>query len=293
MDIVPRSGPNQLANLAAATVAANAYNTFAPAVRDLAPVARDLTRLVRNLNLRSGGDVTSRTSQKMGVQRGRKEKAGKQRARSKPKQPQARAPKRINNAAVGNPSLGLALTSSSRSAHLDFKFECLVPVTNTGAGTANATMRIALDADPGPPAITHLASYNSRLSTYRGMFRQWHLKGLTIKYVPSLSDNASGMIGTMIDSDTKFGNLGAMTDVLRYGCHSLSNVRMGSSFRWTPTGIRDKEEKYCVRSVNITARGDDELGYGSLAWYSTNSEANGVTVGYLYISGNIKFEEQC
>lgn len=186
---------------------------------------------------------------------------------------------------------GLSLSRSGTGSTLKYDYSLLVAVTNTGVGTANATVRMSLDELAG---ITSLASWSTRLTTYRGLYRQWHLKSMKTQFVPALSDNAEGIIGITVDADTRFGNMTAPGDVLTNGGYILTNVRMPGTFLWRPSGRRDLEEKFTTRSTGGgSTRENDELGYGSLTWFSTNSSANGITIGHLMLSGTIVFEAQC
>lgn len=188
---------------------------------------------------------------------------------------------------------GIIIGQSPRMPPMRIRAEGIIKLTNTAANICDTYLRVALDDGLGATTGT-LAAYCPRLTSYKGLFRRYQLKGLLLQWVPSVADTVDGAVAVAYDTDIRLGNLSTVSNVLLRPIHFMTPMRMaGGRLTFRPTSQVDKEERYCATATSGgTTRAVEETQYGSVAIVAENALANGATIGYLRIVMDVQFSDQ-
>lgn len=188
---------------------------------------------------------------------------------------------------------GIIIGQSPRMPPMRIRAEGIVKLTNTAQFVCDTYLRVALDDGLGATTGT-LAAYCPRLASYKGLFRRYQLKALTLQWVPSVSDTVDGAVAVAYDTDIRLGNLSTVSNVLLRPIHFMTPMRMaGGRLVFRPTSQVDREERYCATATSGgTTRAVEETQYGSIAIVAENGLANGAAIGYLRIVMDVLFSDQ-
>lgn len=215
-------------------------------------------------------------------------------------QPSSNKPKKQHKrASRSSDSTGGGVHSSGSITTLPFpnfrvKSSFATPVLNTTLNVAVGRWMLAIQAPLGAGVAT-LGSANSRVASLGQMYRRFRLHSIKVKWVPNCTQNDAGTLAMCVDADTFVGNPTSSGALLTRHPSCMTTMREGCTLVWKPDGPSERLERY-TNLAGMTATPDvtrsvDDLSFGSLLLYCTNTFANATFVGNLVVEYDMTFSD--
>jgi len=121
-----------------------------------------------------------------------------------------------------------------------------------------------------------LGSVIPRFYTICGLYRQFMINKLVIKWIPNQAFTTSGSVALGIDTSPVAGVPGNLGQVIHHNPSFLIDLKTANQMTFIP---RKKDPRYTALVAGID---EDELSFGQLQVYSTNGLAASVPVGLIW-----------
>jgi hypothetical protein len=210
----------------------------------------------------SGGAIQKITIQRGGTKKKKKKGKGKGK-------PQSR------NLSEGIPSI---LTDSRIRVTLRDVYN----VTNNAANSYSNSLQLAVNYTSGKDFNTWLP----RAVTLSGSFRFFKVKSLILTFQPYLPSTSYGAITMGVDPDPSAGAPSGLSVVVRHCPSTVGDVKDRHSLSWIPGDDYEDLDHYCNAAASIP---NPLQNIATVQIYSTNSEANGAILGYIFYEVDIEF----
>jgi len=263
--------------------AQNSLSTAIQLLRSVAPYSREIvevTKLLKKANLTSGN--TKSTIERKFTMPGKnaaKPKAAK-RGQTFTDTPSGRM-RSTGGISRGMPTGGNKLRCVLRGEQA---------LTNQALNGTYFNWALGIATTTGFPTI---GSIITPLPVLAGLYREFKILGLWVKWAPYVGQNVSGGITVAVDDDPRTAAvvIASASSLSHRSPVFVTDLKMSDSLVWRPKTTKDKEARYTANlSTGTPARAEEALSFGQLVLAGSNDQAAGYALGVLYCQIEVEFE---
>jgi len=163
----------------------------------------------------------------------------------------------------------------------------LVSMNNsTTSGVLSVGYTLGLATSLSTANVYSLGSQVPRLVTMAGLYREFVLNSVELRWIPNQGYTAAGTVSMGIDPSPQAGAPSGMSSVIHHSCSKLFDLKAEQSIQWKPRVGAKTGYRY---TTALTGTDEDGLSFGVAQIYSTNGFAAGANVGNLLITADITF----
>lgn len=124
--------------------------------------------------------------------------------------------------------------------------------------------------------LSSLGSVMPRFYTMSQLYRQFRINRLVVKFVPNQPFTSGGSVGMGVDTSAVAGFPGGFGQIVHHNPSFLCDVKSAAQLTYIPS---KKDPRYTLLASGTT---EDELSYGQVQLYSSNTLPAGAPVGLLW-----------
>jgi hypothetical protein len=238
------------------------------AIQELPALAKGMRQLLSSFSQMSTSSNTSST------------RGGNTQKRSKPGKKQKRQQQITSPPYTGQPSRQIR---GENSLVLRSTFKDVYTVVN-GSTAGVSSLAITLGIATTTPTTT-LGATVPRMATMAGLYRQYKLNSVTVRFIPFQAYTTNGSVCIGVDQAPTAVAPSGLSNVYHHNPSVLTDIKQAATLRWTSA----RDMKNAPRYTYASGPDEDEVTYAVLQLYSANSLAAATEVGVLEFIVDVTF----